>query len=108
MSMLTFLSLVVIFKETLVLMCFASHFDIIESWKLFVGHGDIHYAKKILNSFVCVEVRILLEKCNVYEGHIFKSPLQQTCRMETTTLCLNTKLLVKKNFKFSLFLLKLM
>jgi len=45
-----------------VLMCFVSHFDIIESCKLIVGHGVIYYSKKILNSFVCVEVRILEEK----------------------------------------------
>ena len=37
--------------------------------------------EKILNSScVCVEVRILVEKRNVYEGHIFPRPLLQTCR----------------------------
>jgi len=43
-------------------MCLASHFDIIDNTKLIAGHRDIYYAKKILNSFVCVEVRILVEK----------------------------------------------
>jgi len=33
-------------KETLVHMCWASYFDIIESWKLIVGHRVIYYAKK--------------------------------------------------------------
>ena len=34
------------FEETLVLMCLASHFDIIETWKVNVGHHIIYYAKK--------------------------------------------------------------
>ena len=49
-------------KETLVLMCLAIHYDIIESRKLIVGHRGIYYAKKILNIFVCVELRILVGK----------------------------------------------
>ena len=52
--------------------------------------------EKIFNSFVCVEVWILVEKWNVYEGHIFPRPLLQTCRMEKTSLCLNTRLIVNK------------
>jgi hypothetical protein len=43
-----------------------------------------------------VEVRIILEKWNVYEGHIFPRPILETCRMETTSLCLNSRLLVNK------------
>ena len=54
--------------------------------------------EKILNPFVCVEVRILVEKWNVYEGHFFPRPLRQTCRLKTTTLCLNTRLLVNNKF----------
>ena len=38
--------------------------------------------EKILNPFVCVEVRILVEKGYVYEVHIFPRPLLQTCRLE--------------------------
>ena len=34
----------------------------------------------------------------MYEAHIFPRPLQQTCRLETTPLCLNTRLQLK-NFK---------
>jgi len=45
-----------------------------------------------------VEVRILVEKWNVYEGHIFQRPLLQTIRLEKTSLCLNTRLLVNKIF----------
>jgi len=40
-----------------------------------------------------VEVRFLVENSNVYEGHIFLRPLLQTCRLETTSLCLNALLI---------------
>ena len=50
------------FEETLVLMCLVRHFDIIENCKLIVGHRNIYNAKKILNSFECVEVKILVGK----------------------------------------------
>jgi hypothetical protein len=80
-------------------MCLASHFAIIENWKLIVWPRDIYYAKKILNTFVCVEFRILVEKWNVYEVHIFPRPLLKTCRLVTTSLCLNTRLILNKNFK---------
>jgi len=46
MSMQTCLFLIVILKVTLVLMSYASHFDIMESLKVNVGHRDIYYAKK--------------------------------------------------------------
>ena len=87
-------------EETLVLMFFASHFDIIESWKLIVDHG-YKYAKKIINPFVCVKVRILVEKRNEHEDHIFLRPLLQTCRLETTAFFLNTRLLVNNKFSNS-------
>jgi hypothetical protein len=51
------------------------------------------------NTFVCLEVRILVEKSNVYENHIFQKPLLQTCRLETTSLFLNTRLLFNKEFQ---------
>ena len=54
--------------------------------------------EKILNSFSCVDVRNLVVKLIVYEGHNFPGPLLQTCRLETTSLCLNTLLFVNKNF----------
>ena len=34
------------FEETLVLMCLASQFDIIETSKVNDGHRDLYYAKK--------------------------------------------------------------
>ena len=87
--------LLVILKENSVLMCLTSHFDNIECWKLNVWHRDTYYGKNILNTFVCVEVRILVEKWNVYEDHIFPRPFLQSCRLETTSLCLNTRLIIK-------------
>ena len=64
--------------------------------------------EKILNSFLCLEVGIPVGKWNVYEIHIFPKPLIKTCRLETTSLSLNTRLLVKNISKLSLFLLKLL
>jgi len=58
-----------------------------------------HILKKILYSFVCVEVRILVEKWTVYECHIFLRLILQTCRLETTSFCLNTRLFLNKNFQ---------
>jgi len=57
--------------------------------------------QKILNIFICVEVRILVKKWNMYEAHIFPRPLQQTCRLETISLCLNTRLSENKKFQNS-------
>jgi len=34
------------FKEYLVLMCLASHFDTIESWKIIIWYSDFYYARK--------------------------------------------------------------
>jgi len=77
--------------------------------KIHCWHRGVYYAKKILNSFVYVEVRILGENWNVYEGHIFPRPLLQTCKFETSSLCLNTRLIVNKhNFQILINLLKLM
>jgi hypothetical protein len=50
------------FEGNFLLMGMASHFVIIESRNLNVGHRDIYNAKKILNFFLCVEVRILVKK----------------------------------------------
>ena len=59
--------------------------------------------EKILNIFLSVEVRIVVEKWNIYEAHIFPRPLLQTCRLEATTLFLNTRLRVNKKFPISLY-----
>ena len=51
----------VLFKETLVLMRLASVFGTLATRKVIVGHPEIYYAKKMLNDFGWVEVRILVE-----------------------------------------------
>jgi hypothetical protein len=85
-------------KETLVLMCFASHFDTMECWKVIVGHRVIYYEKKKLNYFRWVEVRILVENWNIYKAHIFFFSFVQICWLETTSLYLNTRLTLSKKF----------
>ena len=59
------------------------------------------FCEKIFNFFKCVEVRILVEKCNIYEAHIFPRSLVNTCWLETTSLWLNTPLSVNKKFSYS-------
>jgi len=54
--------------------------------------------KNVLNYFEWVEVRILVGKWNKYEAHIFTRSLVQKCWLETTTLCLNSRLRVNKIF----------
>jgi len=39
----------------------------------------------------------------MYEAHILTRPFLQTCRLETTSLCLNTRLCKQKISKFTLF-----
>jgi len=43
--------------ETLGIMCLASHFNIIESWKVNVGYRDTYYAEKyeIISNVLCLE-----------------------------------------------------
>ena len=53
--------------------------------------------KKILNFSYVWRLEFFVKKLNMYEAHIFPRPLKQTCRLETTPLCLNTRLGVKKN-----------
>jgi hypothetical protein len=84
-------------------MCLASHFDIIENWKLIFGHREIYYAKKILNTFVCMDIRILVEKWNVYEGQIFPRPLLQICRSEDLTINKKSVTPLVFTFKLSIF-----
>ena len=57
--------------------------------------------KKILNFSYVWRLEFFVKKLNMYEAHIFSRPLKQTCRLETTTLCLNTRLGVNKKFQNS-------
>ena len=70
MSMWTCLYLILILKETLVLMSLASHFDIIETkWECRTSRHIL--CKKILIFFICVEVRILCKNVKyVWSSHI--------------------------------------
>ena len=97
----------VLLKETLELMCLASVFGTLASWKMIVGHRDIYYAKKSLNYFGCVEVRIIVEKWNIYESHIFLGSLVQSCWLETSSLCLNTRLIVNKHFQILIIVIEI-
>ena len=47
-------------------------FGTFASRKVIDAHLVIYNAKNILNCFVCMEVRILVEKRNVYKPHIFR------------------------------------
>jgi len=82
-------------------MCLASHFHIIGTWKVNVGHRDIYYAKKYLKFSYVWRLEFFVKKWNMYEAHISPRPLQQTCRLETTHLCLNTRLRVNKKLQNS-------
>jgi hypothetical protein len=62
MSMKTCVFLILIMKKTLVLMCLASHFDIIQNLKIDCWASRHILCEKKLNTFVCVEARILVEK----------------------------------------------
>ena len=55
--------------------------------------------EKNIKFFLCVEVRIVVQKWNIYEAHIFPRPLIQKCRLVTNSFCLNTRLRVNKNLQ---------
>ena len=65
--------------------------------------------KKNFKIFSCVwRIEFRVKKWNMYEAHIYPQPLQQTFRLETTSLCLNTRLCKQTISKFTLILLILM
>ena len=99
-SMQTCLFLIVILKETLVLMCLAGHLALTRAEKWMLGIAT-YIMRKNIKFFICVEVRILVKKWNMYEAHIFPRPFKPTCRLETTSLCLITRLRVKSKFQNS-------
>ena len=93
--------LIGLLKGNLVPMCLACHFVIIETWKVNVEHRDIYYSKK--KKFFSYDWRLdlLVKKWIIYEAHNFPRPLQQTCSLEKTPLCFNTRLRVNKKFQNS-------
>ena len=52
----------------------------------------IYITWKFLNNFGCVELSILIEMWHINEAHIFLRSLVQTFWLETTPLCLITRL----------------
>ena len=86
-------------KETLVFMCLASLFTLSrpEKWMLDIA---TYIMQKLLKFFMCGGYNSL-KKVKYNEAHIFPRPLQQTCRLETTLLCINTRLFVNKKFQNS-------
>ena len=75
-----------------------------EKWMLDIA---TYFMQKILNFSYVWRLEFFVKKWNMYEAHIIQRPLQQTCRLETTTLCLNTRLRVNKNFKIQINFIKI-
>ena len=80
-------------------MCLASLFDIMETWKMNVGHGDIYYAKKILNIFICVEVRILCKKVKYVWSSHFPDAITTNMQIGNDSFVFKYPVTCKKNFK---------
>ena len=97
----------VICKKTLVLMCLVRVFGTLASWKWIVWHRNIYFAKKILNYFGWGGDHSC-KKCNICEAHIFSRSLVQNCWFETTSLCLNSRLCVRKKFQILIILIEIM
>ena len=65
--------------------------------------------EKLLNTFVCVEVRILVEKWNVYEGRIFSQAINTNMQIGKDFFVFKYPVTWKQKIsKFWLFLLKIM
>ena len=76
--------------------------------KLVVGNHHIYYAKKILNTFVCVEVRILLEN-EIYMKLNFSDAISRNILIGNDFFVFKYPFTCKQIIsKFSLLLLKLM
>ena len=89
-------------------MCYASHFDIIETWKVNVGHRDIYYSK-ILNFFICVKVRILCKKVKYVWGSHFLEAITTNMQLGNDSFVFEYPVTCKQKIsKFTLILLKLM
>ena len=89
-------------------MYYASNFDIIENWKVNVGNSDIYYAK-ILNIFICVEVRILCKKVKYVWGSHFSEAITTNMQLGNDSFVFEYTVTCKQKIsKFTLILLKLM
>ena len=89
-------------------MCYARHFDIIETWKVNVGHREIYYAKKI-KFFICAEVRILCKKEKYVWGSHFPEGITTNMQLGNVSFVFEYPVTCKQIIsKFTLILLKLM
>ena len=89
-------------------MCYASHFDIIETWKVNVGHGDNYYAKNI-KFFICVEVRILCKKVKYVWSSYFPEAITTNMQIGNDSFVYEYSVKCKQKIsEFTLILLKLM
>ena len=74
-----------------------------------VGHGDIYYAKKILNIFICVEVRILCKKVKYVWSSYFPEAITSNMQIGNDSFVFKYPVTCKQKItKFTLILLKLM
>ena len=90
-------------------MCYASHFDIIETWKLNAGFRDIYYAKKILNFFIWVEVRILCKKVKYEWSSHFPEAITTNMQLGNDSFVFEYPVTCKQKIsKFTLIFMKLM
>ena len=81
-------------------LCYASHFDIIETWKVNVGNRDIYYAKNI-KFFICVEDRILCKKVKYVWGSHFPEAITTNMQLGNDSFVFDTRLRVNKKFQNS-------
>ena len=89
-------------------LCYASHFDIIVTWKVNVGHRGIYNAN-ILNFFIWVEVRILCKKLiYVWSSH-FPEAITTNMQLGNDYFVFEYPVTCKQKISnFTLILLKLM
>ena len=59
---------------------FGNYFGTLAIWEVTVQYRDNYYAKK---NFECLDVRILVEKWNTYDYHIFPRSLLHKCWLES-------------------------
>jgi len=74
-----------------------------------VVHRDIYYAKKILNFFICVEVRILCKKVKYVRSSHFPEAITTNMQIGYDSFVFKCPVMGKQKIsKFTLMLLKLM
>ena len=82
-------------------MCYASNFDIIETWKVNVGNRDIYYAKKTLNFFICVQFRILCKNVKYVWSSHFPEGITTNMQLGNDSFVFEYPVTCKKKFQNS-------